>query len=473
MVIVLVAWFNSRRILEQGRRRFPRAIWRAAWIAAILSGGLLWTLQDTRVDADSHTPREIFVVELDGAITLVTERFISRALKQAEDDGAELVVIRIDTPGGALEATRDIVADLLASEVPVVSYVAPDGARAASAGTFITVAAGLAAMAPTTNIGAAAVITGAGEDLPETLGKKVTEDTAALIRSVAELRGRNSDALEATVREALAYTASEAVELGVVDLIAVDLADLLDQIDGRAIPTASGSRVVSTSDVTIRELDQSFVERFLGFLADPNVAFLLLSLGGLGLIVEIWSPGFGIAGALGLGFLILAYASLGSLPFSWAGVALIALAAALIAAEMHAPGGSAFGVAGVIALILGGLFLFNSAGGSDIYGPSVKVNLWVLGGVASTAAVMAGWLALELRRSRSAQPYVSLTSGEALIGQTVLVTQALNPSGEVFVAGEHWQASATGGQVVDSGAQVVIRSVDGLRLGVEPVDEPD
>ncbi len=470
---MLVFGSSSHRITGRDRRRFLRSAWRAAWISAILFGGLLWTVHQTRVEADSHISPEVFVVELEGAITLVTERFISRALNDAEDAGAELVVIRIDTPGGTLDATRDIVAELLASDVPVVSYVAPDGARAASAGTFITVAAGLAAMAPTTNIGAAAVITGSGDDLPETLGKKVTEDTAALIRSVAELRGRNSDALEATVRDALAYTASEAVELGVIDLIAVDLSDLLDQIDGRAIPTASGPRVVSTSDVTIREVNPSFVERFLGFLADPNVAFLLLSLGGLGLIVEIWSPGFGIAGALGLGFLILAYASLGNLPFSWAGVALIALAAALIAAEMHAPGASAFGVAGVVALILGGLFLFDSAGGSGVYGPSVKVNLWVLGGVAATAGAMAGWLALELRRSRLVKAYVSLTSSEALIGQTALVTQTLEPSGEVIVSGERWQASATGGQVVASGAEVVIRSVEGHRLGVEPVDEPD
>ncbi len=471
LVVVLVFGSSSHRIAGLSRRQFLGAAWRAAWISAILSGGLLWTLSQARVEAGSHTSPEVFVVELNGAISLVTERFISRALEDAEDAEAELVVIRIDTPGGTLEATRDIVAKLLASDVPVVSYVAPAGARAASAGTFITAAAGLAAMAPTTNIGAAAVVTGDGEDLPETLGKKVTEDTAALIRSIAELRERNSDALEATVRDALAYTASEAVELGVVDLIAVDLADLLNQIDGRAIPTASGPRIVSTGDATIREVNQNFVERFLDFLADPNVAFLLLSLGGLGLIVEIWSPGFGIAGALGLGFLILAYASLGSLPFSWAGVALIALAVALIAAEMHAPGASAFGVAGVVALILGGLFLFDSAGGTDIYGPVVKVNLWVIGGVAAVAGAMTGWLFWELRRSRLVKPYLSRTSSEALIGQTVLVTQALDPTGEVVVAGERWQASATGGQVVDSGAEVVIRSVEGLRLGVEPIDD--
>jgi len=459
---------NERRRVTRTRKR---RLLRAAWVVAILSGLLLWALLDSRVAADDHASNEVFVVELDGTITLVTERFISRALDEAEDAGAELVVIRIDTPGGMLDATRDIVTKLLAAEIPVVSYVAPDGARAASAGTFVTAAAGLAAMAPTTNIGAAAVITGEGEDLPETLGKKVTEDTAALIRSIAELRGRNSDALEATIRDALAYTASEAVELGVVDLIAVDLPDLLAQLDGREIPTASGSRIVSTADLAVRDIKQSFVERFLGFLADPNIAFLLLSLGGLGLVVEIWSPGLGIPGALGVGFLILAYASFGVLPFSWAGVALIALAVALIAGEMHAPGGGILGVAGVIALILGGLFLFNSGGGADVFDPSVKVSLWLLAVVGATAGALVGWLAWEMRRSAAELAYVSDTSHEALIGQTAVVTRALDPSGEVLVRGEHWQADVTEGVVVDSGASVVIHTVDGLRLGVGPQEQ--
>ncbi len=446
-------------------------VFRAAWIFAIVAGGLLSLISVARLDADSHASNEVFVIELDGAITLVTERFISRALDKAEADGAELVIIRIDTPGGTLAATRDIVTKLLASDIPIVSYVAPDGARAASAGTFVTAAAGLAAMAPTTNIGAAAVITGEGEDLPDTLGKKITEDTAALIRSLAELRGRNSDALEATVRDATAYTASEAVELGVVDLIAADLEDLLEQIDGREIPTASGPRVVSTSDLTVREIEQTVVERFLGLLADPNVAFLLLSLGGLGLVVEIWSPGLGIPGALGVGFLILAYASFGTLPFSWAGIALVALAIALIAGEMHAPGGGILGTLGVIALILGGLFLFDSASGNGVYGPSVKVSLWILGTVSGAAAAIVGWLVWEMRRSAAEEEYVPGTSHEALIGQTAVVTRALDPSGEVLVSGEHWQADVTEGLVVDSGASVVIHSVEGLRLGVELADQ--
>ena len=448
-----------------------RRAFRAAWIFAIVAGGLLPLISAAQLDADSHASNEVFVVDLNGAITLVTERFISRALDKTGEDGAELVIIRIDTPGGTLDATRDIVTKLLASNVPIVSYVAPDGARAASAGTFVTAAAGLAAMAPTTNIGAAAVITGDGEDLPETLGKKITEDTAALIRSLAELRGRNSDALEATVRDATAYTASEAIDLGVVDLIAADLDDLLAQIDGREIPTASGPRVVSTSDLTVREIEQTFVERFLGLLADPNIAFLLLSLGGLGLVVEIWSPGLGIPGALGVGFLILAYASFGTLPFSWAGIALVALAIALIAGEMHAPGGGILGTLGVIALILGGLFLFDSASGNGVYGPSVRVSLWVLGIVSGTAAAIVGWLVWEMRRSDSEEEYLLATSHESLIGQTAVVTLALDPAGEVLVLGEHWQADVAEGLVVDSGASVLIHSVDGLRLGVELADQ--
>lgn len=444
-----------------------RGLARPFWLLALLLGGLLLFLSPSGTSATNHASNQVFVIELDGAITLVTERFISRAIDEAEDEGAQLVVITIDTPGGTLDATRDIVTRLLASEVPVVSYVTPDGARAASAGTFVTAAAGLAAMAPTTNIGAAAVITGEGEDLPETLGKKITEDTAALIRSIAELRGRNSEALEATVREAVAYTATEAVELGVVDLIATDLNDLLAQIDGTEISTASGSLVVTTSDLEVREFNQSLLERFLGLLADPNIAFLLLSLGSLGLIVELWSPGLGIPGALGVGFLILAYASIGTLPFSWAGVALIALAVALIVGEMYTPGGGILGTAGVIALILGGLFLFNASGGSGVYGPSVKVSLWLLGTVAAIAAVLVGWLVWEMRRSGSQVAYVSGTAAESLVGQIAIVTRQLEPSGEVLVGGEHWQADLGEDQMAGIGASVIVRSVDGLRLAVE------
>jgi membrane-bound serine protease (ClpP class) len=258
----------------------------------------------------------------------------------------------------------------------------------------------------------------------------------------------------------------------VVDLIAADLDDLLAQIDGREIPTASGPRIVSTSDLAVREIEQTVIERFLELLADPNIAFLLLSLGGLGLIAEIWSPGLGIPGALGVGFLILAYASFGTLPFSWAGIALVALAIALIAGEMHAPGGGILGTLGVISLIVGGLFLFDSASGNGVYGPSVRVSLWVLGIVSGSAAAIVGWLVWEMRKARSEEEYVPATLHEALIGQTAVVTRALDPSGEVLVGGEHWQADVAEGLVVDSGASVVIQSVDGLRLGVEPGDEP-
>lgn len=459
---------NGRlRTTVSRRRRLARAL----WLLAMISGALFLILPRATTSADSHASNQAYVVELDGAITLVTERFISRAIGEAEDDGAQLVVIRIDTPGGTLDATRDIVTRMLASEVPVVSFVAPDGARAASAGTFVTAAAGLAAMAPTTNIGAAAVITGEGEDLPETLGKKITEDTAALIRSIAELRERNSEALEATVREAVAYTSTEAVELGVVDLIATDLADLLAQIDGMAISTASGPRVVSTSDLTTREFRQSLIERFLGFLADPNIAFLLLSMGSLGLVVELWSPGLGIPGALGVGFLILAYASIGTLPFSWAGVALIALAIALFAGEMYTPGGGILGTAGVIALILGGLFLIDATGGSGDHGPAVQVSLWLLGSVGVIAATLVGWLVWEMRSSGSEAAYVLDTSHEALVGQVALVTRTLEPSGEVLLAGEHWLADLQEGQTAANGASVVVRAVEGLRLDVELTED--
>lgn len=453
--------------------RPPVLLRRVRWLTvvalALLALGLHGLAQSAGAqDGDGRT---VYVVELDGAISKVTARYLSRSLKAAERAGAEVVVVRLDTPGGQLDATRDIVADFLASEVPVVVFVAPDGARAASAGTFLTAAAGIAAMAPVTNIGAASVVGGQGEDLPETMSKKVTEDAAALIRSIAERRGRNAEALEATVREAKAYSANEAVEQGVVDLIAEDLDDLLSQLDGMSIPTGDGARVVHTRDATIRGIDQNLFERALGFLASPDVAFLLLSLGGLALVVELWTPGVGIPGTIGVVFLVLAFASLGSLPFSWAGIGLIALSMALFVAEAHTPGVSFFGIAGVVALLLGGLFLFGFYGTPNPHGPVVRVSWWTLGGVAAVGVGGVAWLAFEVRRAGRIRGYVSPTSHEGLVGSTAVVTRTLDPEGEVAVAGEHWLAETRSGAPVEVGRGVEVVAVHGLALTVTPAPE--
>jgi membrane-bound serine protease (ClpP class) len=277
--------------------------------------------------ADS-TPN-VVQIRLDGAIDTVAARFIERGIETALTQDSELVVLMIDTPGGLLDATRDIVETMLASQVPIAVYVAPEGAQAASAGTFIGAAADILVMAPATNIGAAAVVGSDGGDLPDTLSEKATQDAAAFIRSIAERRGRNVSALEDTVLLAAAYSASEAVELGIADMIAVDYRSLLRQLDGRELEIGGETIALDLDRAETTTLNLSLLERVLAFISSPDIAFLLISLGGLGVIVELWNPGLWIPGTLGALFLILGWAGVGQLPFSWAGVALIVLSMVL------------------------------------------------------------------------------------------------------------------------------------------------
>src|SRR5918995_4593538 len=333
-------------------------------------------------------PGPVTLVELDGTIDRVSARFLERALAEAEDKNSPIVVVRIDTPGGLLDATRDMVGDIFGSRVPVVSYVAPEGAQAASAGTFVASAAALLAMAPATNIGAASVVGAGGEDLPETLSRKATEDAAALIRSIAKRRDRPVAPLEATVREAKSYSAEEAVELGVGDLLAPDLRRLLADVDGRTVVTAGGRVVVRTAGAGVHTVEMNLFQRILAFLADPNVAFLLISLGSLALVVELWNPGLWVPGAIGLISLILGFAGLGNLPFSWAAVALFAFAVLFFVLEGLNPGIGLFGAFGVVALVLGGLFMAGGFDRPELPGGQLHVSPWLLAVVGAAALLL-------------------------------------------------------------------------------------
>ncbi len=436
---------------------------RAAVATLFLVAGLTFGVRAASAQGEG----EVVIVDLDGAIDKVTARFLSRALDDAAERGTELVVIRLDTPGGLLDATRDMVGDIFDSPVPVVVYVSPRGAQAASAGTFIAAAAGFTAMAPATNVGAAAVVGAAGEDLPDTMSSKATQDAAAFVRSIAQDRGRNVTALEATVLEAAAYSAEEAVDLGVADIMADDLSDLLRKLDGRAIPAAQGERVVETGGAVMRELKLNWVERILAFLSNPNVAFLFMSLGGLGLIVELWNPGTVVPGFLGVIFLVLGFAGLGQLPFSWAGVAMIGLAMILFFLEAQAPGIGFFGVTGTVSLCLGGLFLVGFFGAPGLPGPSFRVSPWAYGSIGGAAGAFVLWLAWELRKARTMPAYQSATASGALAGQTARVTKRLEPSGEVHVGGEFWAAEMVSGAMAEMGDTVLVKSVEGLTLRVD------
>ena len=417
--------------------------------------------------AQSTPGASALVIDVDGVINQVKARFIERALVEAQETGAVLLVIRLDTPGGLLSSTRDIVELLLGSPVPTAVYVHPSGARAGSAGTFITAAANFAVMAPGSNIGAATPVSGTGQDLDETLASKVENDAAALIRSIAQQRGRNAELLEATVRDAASYTAQEAADGNVVDFIAEDLDGLLAQIDGLTADTSEDQVVMETLGISSIEFEKSFLENLLELLADPNVSFMLFTLGGLGIIIELFNPGLLVPVIVGVICLILAFVGVGNLPVNWAGVALILLAIALGGAEVVVAGFGILGVASVVSLIIGGLLLFAQFGESSPTLPYIGVNRWLLVGVSVASGTTVIYLARQAVKSRRDRPEEATA---AIVGQTGSVTIAMQPRGAVRVANDTWTAMSSDGSHIEAGEQIRVVSVDGLMLIVSRHD---
>ncbi len=448
-------------------RRLPSLhLPRIATLSAVALLAAVWALAVVQEAGSQESTGPVVVIELDAAIDKVSARFLERALGEAEDEGASVAVVRIDTPGGLLDATRDMVGDVFASRVPVVSYVAPEGAQAASAGTFVATAAALVAMAPATNIGAASVVGAGGEDLPETLSRKATEDAAALIRAIADRRDRPVAPLEATVREAKSYSASEAVEAGIADLVAADLDALVAALDGRTLAAAGGDVTVRTEGAEVRTTEMSLLERILSFLADPNIAFLLISLGALALAVEIWSPGLWVPGAIGVVSLILGFAGIGFLPFTWAAIALLGLAVLFFVLEALNPGIGLFAAFGTVSLVLGGLFML---GGSELPGQSLEVSPWLVAAVGILTALLTGLFVREMRKSHR-PVYVSPYAKERLVGEVAEVTARLEPRGEARLAGETWRAELGTGGTAEVGERVRVTELSQLGLVVEPLE---
>jgi membrane-bound serine protease (ClpP class) len=403
------------------------------------------------------------VLDVDGIINPVKERLISRTIQQAEEDQATLVIIQLDTPGGLLDSTRKIVETMLEADVPIAVYVSPRGAQAGSAGTFITAAANFAVMAPATNIGAATPVSSTSQDLNETLANKATNDAAALIRSIAEVRDRNAEKLEETVREAASFSAREAVELDIVDFIASDLEDLLSQLDGRVIETNAGPLTLETQDVELRRVEKTFIEHFLEFLSDPNVSFILITVGSLGIIIEVLNPGLIVPGVVGAISLLLAFLALGNLPFNWAGVAFTLLAVVLVALEILVTGFGVLGIGAIVSFILGGLLLFAQFGGGSPTLPPISVNLWLLAGLAGVLALGLLFVLRTIQQSRidRLQP-----AAPSLVGAVGRVTAELSPRGAVWVRNENWTAVSEDGNVIGIGEPVRVAKVDGLVLTV-------
>ena len=406
-------------------------------------------------------PGQVHVLTWDGIVNPVMERYINRGIDTAERSDAAAIVIKLDTPGGLDSAMRDIIQRMEASTVPVIVYVSPSGGRAASAGTFITMAAQVAAMAPNTTIGAASAINSDGSDIEGTLGKKIENDAVAYIRGIAELRGRNADWAEQAVREAVAVTQTQAVELDVVDFVAANLDDVLKQSDGRTVQVSNEAGAMTnvtlaTANARVYEDGTNLFEELLYVIADPNIAFLLLSLGGLALVFEIIHPS-GLTGIFGAIALILAFFSLGSLPTNWAGVALIAFGFLLIAVEVIHPGFGAFGIGGIIALLLGGLIL---TGSSDT---GFQVSRWLVVGLTAVIGVLTlGFLAILVKSRRMP----AFTGRASLIGAKGVTRGRLAPNGPVLVAGERWDARAED-PPLDEGTAIVVTASEGFRLQVK------
>jgi membrane-bound serine protease (ClpP class) len=403
-----------------------------------------------------------YSIELTGTIDPATERWIDQALGEAEDKGAELIIIRLDTPGGLIDSMRAIVQDIIAAPAPVVVYVSPDGARAASAGLFITQAGDVAAMAPQTNIGSATPISigpgGAGE-IDETLGRKIENDAAAYVRALTAEHGRNAALAEEMVRDATNVTASEALDRNLIDVVASSQEELLAELDGFEV---SGPKqgVLETEGLAIENRDMPLQFDLLQILVNPNVSFLLLLAGLAGIGFEIFNPGTFVPGALGAVSLLLGLFGTAQLPVAVAGVLLLLLAVGLIVAETQLPGG-VLGGAGVIALAASGLLLYDTD--SDEFGVSPPV-------VIVLALVIGVGLLVVVRKVMDTRHNPVLTGWEELVGAEAIVRQPLAPVGQVFVQGALWRArSSAEGERIDSAARVRVESVDGLTLEVRPV----
>ncbi len=454
--------------------------------------------QETDVAADSAAGRLAFVLDVQGPIGPATRDFVSRSLKTAAERDAALVIIRMDTPGGLDASTRDIIKDILNSPVPVATWVGPAGARAASAGTYILYASHVAAMSPATNVGAAtpvSIIGGtpgkqpesadgkgtkkkhadeaaddeaaddeAGEEAPaapsgDTMMKKAVNDSVAYIRGLAEKRGRNADWAERAVREADSITAEKALELGVIDLIAANIGDLLEQADGRVVEVNDREVTLETSGLVTEQLEPDWRNEFLAVITSPTIAYLLLLIGIYGLILEGYHPGAILPGVVGAICLLTALYAFQMLPVNYAGLGLIVLGIILMIAEVMSPSFGVLGFGGIIAMVFGSIILIDT----DVPGYTVSRSLIGAIAVAGSLGMMAIiWIAVRARQ----RPVVS--GREELVGATGVALEDFAGAGHVFVHSERWNAVAEA--PVRENQAVVVTGLDGLTLMVRPVN---
>lgn len=399
---------------------------------------------------------EIHYLTVDGIVNPVMSEFIVKGIEHAAKEKAEAIIIQLDTPGGLDLSMRDITKAILSSDVPVVVYVAPSGARAASAGVFITYTAHIAAMAPGTNIGAAHPVAMGGEKMDETMSKKVENDAVAYIKGIAVKKKRNAEWAEKAVRESASITAEEALKLNVIEIIAPDRNALLEAIDGRKVEAASGERQLKTKGGQVKDIEMGLRLSILNAISNPNIAYVLMMIGLVGIYFELSNPGAILPGVVGGICLILAFYAMQTLSINYAGILLIGLAVLFFIAEIKVISYGLLTVAGIIALTLGSLMLFESPL------PFMRLSIWVvLPTVVSVTALFIGamYYAVKIRHR------APVSGKEGLVGETGVANTDISNEGKVFIDGEYWDAWSD--ETIKEGEKVEVLEVKGLKLKVK------
>jgi len=404
----------------------------------------------------------VFSIRVEASINPATASFIRRAINKADASKSECLIIHLNTPGGLLKSTRQIVSDILSAPIPVVVFVSPSGSHAASAGVFITMAAHFAAMAPGTNIGAAHPVAMSG-GMDTIMSEKSTNDAVAFIRSIAEKRKRNIAWAEQTVRKSVSITENEALNNDIIDTIAANEASLLQMLHGREITLDARKKILDTQNASVNNTTMTLLEKFLNTISDPNIAYLLMMLGFYGLLFEMYSPGAIFPGVLGGISLILAFYALHTMPLNYAGLALIIFGIVLLLLEIKVTSYGMLAIGGVICIFLGSIFLLDQDSTFEML--RISMNIIIAVTIVSAAFFLfIGWMGLRAQKTKS------VTGSEGLIGITGIALSNLNPTGLVLVHGETWNAESLS-ESIEKNKKIVVKNISGLKLFVEPIDE--
>lgn len=429
--------------------------------SVLLIGSINSPAPDDKSSNDKINYTEItnfYICEIKDIIDPPTSNHLRKCLKKSLDSGYGLIIL-MDTPGGLEASMREIILDILNTNIPVIVFVYPEGARAASAGVFITYASDLAAMGPSTSIGAAHPVNLGGEQqISEDMLDKITNDSVSFIKNLAESRGRNADWAEKAVRESASVTAAEALELGVIDLTASNVEDLLEKIDSRVIEKSGKTFLINANIARTEKIEMSFISRFLHIIVNPNIAYILFIIGIFGIIYEFSQPGLGISGAVGVLFLILGFYAFSILPINYAGLALIILAIILFILDIVLGLGGMLSIAGVASLLIGSFLLV------DTDAPYLKIATSL---IISASVIVSGFLIIVIRAVYKVHRQKPTTGEAGITGETAVVCQDLNPQGLVKVYGEIWKAVSVDGKKIKKGQEVKIISLKGLTLLVK------